>query len=124
MLQKLASASRARDYTNHIESQTSRENGYVEQLLLEENLKKLSGVEAEIQRKTATCLNHILEQHLNDVWAIEAKLPDEEWTVSANVDTIMLSNWLDEASKFQTEVNELISYQDCETRLGDQRMQT
>lgn len=50
MMQELASVSRAREYINHLESKVSRERGYVEQMLLEENLKKLREIEATIQR--------------------------------------------------------------------------
>ena len=35
MMQELASASRARDCINHLESKLCRESGYVEQMLLE-----------------------------------------------------------------------------------------
>ena len=52
MMQELASASKSRDYINHIESKVSRESGYVEQLLLSENLKQLSEIEANIQRES------------------------------------------------------------------------
>ncbi len=85
MLQELASASRARDYINHLESKLCRESGYVEQMLLEENLKKLSEIETNIQTET--------------------------WTVIKKMDTIMLNNWLNEASEYQTEMNKTISYQ-------------
>ena len=48
MMQELASASRARDYINHLESKVCRESGHVEQILLEENLKKLSEIETSM----------------------------------------------------------------------------
>ncbi len=75
MLQELASASRARDYINHLASNVSRESGYVEQMPLKENFKKLSEIEANIHTET--------------------------WTVITNMDTTMLKTWLNEASKFQ-----------------------
>ncbi len=57
----------------------------------------------------ATFLNHILEQHLNDVRATEAKVSDEVWTVATKVDTTMPNSWLHEASKFEAKVNKTTS---------------
>jgi hypothetical protein len=79
MMQELASASRARDYINHFESNVSRESGYVEQLLLEENVWKLTQIEAKLQRETCA--------------------------VTTKMDTVLLKTWLGEASKYQTEMN-------------------
>ena len=78
VMQELASASRSRDYINHLESKVSRESDCVEQLLLKENLKQLSEIQANMSR--------------------------EAWTVTTRIDMIMLNKWLDEASKYQAEV--------------------
>ncbi len=53
-MQELASVSRARDYINHLESIVSRESDFVELLLLEENLKQLSEIEAKMKHDSAT----------------------------------------------------------------------
>jgi hypothetical protein len=59
-MQELASASKSRDYINHLESKVSRESGYVEQLPLSENLKQLSEIEATIQRESFAIFNQVL----------------------------------------------------------------
>ncbi len=59
---------------NHIESKVRRQSGYVEHLLLEENLKKLSEIETSIQAET--------------------------WTVITKMDTNMLNRWLNEANEY------------------------
>ncbi len=50
MMQELASISRARDYIIHLEAKVNRESGFVEHMLLKENLKKFYEIEANIQR--------------------------------------------------------------------------
>ena len=55
-LRELASVHRTRDYIDHLESKVRRESGFVEQMLLEENLKKLSEIETSIQRETWTVI--------------------------------------------------------------------
>ncbi len=49
MMQELASASRARDFINHLESRVCRETGYVEQYVF---FEKLSEIEANVQRES------------------------------------------------------------------------
>ena len=78
---------------------------------MERELKYVWAIETKIQRESTALLNQVLEQQLKYVWAIEAKLPDEAWTVTTDMDTIMLNNWLNEAGKFQAEMNKPISYQ-------------
>ena len=56
-------------------------------------------------------MSQFVEQQLKYVWAIEAELPDEAWTVITEMDTIMFNNRLNEAGKFQAERNNIISYQ-------------
>ena len=48
VMQEFASASRSRDYINHLESKVSRESDCVEQLLLKENLNQLSEIQANM----------------------------------------------------------------------------
>ena len=110
-MQGLASAARARDYINHLETKVNRETAFCLHLVLERELKDVWAIEAKIQRESTALLNQVLEQQLKDVWAIEAKLPYEAWTVITEMDTIMLKNGLSEAGKFQAEMNKPISYQ-------------
>ncbi len=56
-------------------------------------------------------MNQFSEQQPKDVWAIEAKLPDEAWSVTTDMDTSILNNRLIEAGKFQAEMSKTISYQ-------------
>ena len=57
-MQELASSARVRDYISHLESKLNGESGYVELLLLEESLKKLSEIEANIQSDSTAVMNH------------------------------------------------------------------
>ena len=66
--------------------------------------------EAKVQGESAPILDQILETKLEEVYEIEAKLQREAWTVVAKMDTIMLRTWLNEASKFQEEMNKTIAY--------------
>jgi hypothetical protein len=79
VMHELASVSRVRDYINHIESKVGRETVMVDEMLLKENLKKIDQIEESIQR--------------------------ESWTVTTNFDTIMLKQWLREASAHQADMN-------------------
>ena len=85
MMQGLASAARARDYINHLETKVNRESTAI--------------------------FGQVLEQQLEQVWEIEAKLQNEAWTVTTKMGTIMFKTWLTEASKLQTEMSKTIPYQ-------------
>ena len=67
--------------------------------------------EAKVHGESTQFLNQILETKLEEVYEIEANIQREAWTVVTKMDTIMLRNWLNEASKFQEEMNKTVAYQ-------------
>ena len=71
---------------------------------LEENLKELSQLEATINQENVQIFTEHVEDNLEQLNEIEAKMQTEAWTVTAKMDTIMLNNWLKDASKFQAEM--------------------
>ncbi len=79
-------------------------------VVLERGLKEVNQIEVKIQRESAHILDQVLEQRLEEVLKIEAKLQTEAWTVVTKMDTIMLRNWLNEASKFKEYMNKTVAY--------------
>jgi hypothetical protein len=109
-MQELASVNRARDYTAHLEDKVARESGFVEYLLLTENLKTLSEIETKIYKESEPILAEHLRENLEQVREIEANLRTEAWTVATKLDTIMLKLWLEQACKYQTDLSKTVSH--------------
>ncbi len=78
---------------------------------MEWELKEVYEFEAKNQRESTDMFDQILEQQLEEVWEIEATLQTEAWTVIAQMGTIILKSWPNEASKFQEEMNKTVAYQ-------------
>ncbi len=94
VMQELASVSRARDYMAHLEDKVARESGFVEYLLLKQNLKTLSEIETKIYKESDPIFANHLRENLEQVRDIEANLRIEAWTVTTKLDTIVLKLWL------------------------------
>ena len=73
----------------------------IEAKMEEESAQILVKIEAKVQGESTQLLNQIFGKRLETIWKIEANIQREAWTVIAKIDTIMLRNWLNEASKFQ-----------------------
>ena len=78
-MQERASSMRVRDYLNHVEAKVSDGSVVVEDMLLKENLRQLNDIEAYVN--------------------------DDTWTVTTKLDTIMLKQWLRDASVYQAYQN-------------------
>ena len=88
-----------------------RETAFYLTVLLERGLEEVNQIKAKMEEGSALILDQILETKLEEIYEIEAKLQREAWTVIAKMDTIMLKTWLNEASKFQEEMNKTVAYQ-------------
>ncbi len=77
-MQELASASRARDYINHLESKVSRDTAYYLTVALERELKQVCEIGTKIELGSVTVT---LKKGLEDIPQIEAKIQTE----SANI---------------------------------------
>ena len=80
-------------------------------VVLERGLQEVNQIKAKIEEESAQILDQILDTKNEEAYEIEAKLQREAWTVIAKMDTIMLKTWLNEASKFQEEMNKTVAYQ-------------
>jgi hypothetical protein len=98
------------DELYEIEAKVSGETAFYLTVLLERGLEEVNQIKAKMEEESALILDQNLETKLEEIYEIEANIQREAWTVIAKIDTIMLKTWLNEASKFQEEMNKTVTY--------------